>query len=527
MINKISLPVIAKTSLGVLNKTALNMFTRTSLGVSISNEKIELALLRQTREGVELLKAATEPIPAGAVSDGNVKDPAVLARAIKAIRNHHKIGPRRTVVSLFAHPVLTQIIDLPPNLPSNIAKYVDKEVRHCAVLPRKNISLDYCGISSLSESFNKRLFITAAESENVLSLVGALSEAGLNVEAVEPPELAGARTLYDGKILKNLDSNVLIALVDGANVSLVVFRNQTLDFLRKRNIAGDICQSKEALDRLAEEVSAVVQYYDVEIDDGSKNWKLVTVLDRAGDHAREVGDSLQSRLSNLQVEVVSPVTACENTQVINSCGAETVSLVAVGLAMRLLNLPQPKLKVNLVPPESAEVKAVKKYALVTANIVAAVLTVMILAVGVLSASLNKTNETITQLKAGQASTGTMELLVEQEGIDNEAERLRAELEAVNKLLHSGNTGGWDLILDDIRYRTPQSLWISSLFSEDNSRLLIKGRSTSYEAVRLFVEMLGESKYMASVALVEAEKDEGVGGLVSYSIDCSLTIFEDT
>jgi len=511
MISKISLPVIAKTS----------------LGVNISNEKIDMALLRQTRQGVELLKAATEPIPAGAINNGNVKDPTVLAKAIKAIKGRYKIGPRRTVVSLFAHPVLTQIIDLPPNLPSNIGKYVHKEVRHCAVLPRKNISLDYCGISSLPESFGKRLFIAAAESENMLSLVGALNEAGLNVEAVEPPEFAAARALYDGKILKNLDSNVLIALVEDANVSLVVFRNQTLDFLRKRNIAADICQSKEALGRLAEEVSAVVQYYDVEIDDGSKNWKLVTVLDRAGDHAREVGDSLQSILSNLQVEVVSPVTACENTQVINSCGAETVSLVAVGLSMRLLNLPQPKLKVNLVPPESAEVKAVKKYALVTANIVAAVLTVMILAVGVLSASLNKTNDTITRLKAGQASTGTRALLVEQERIDNEAERLRAELETVNKLLHSGNTGGWDLILDDIRYRTPKSLWITTLFSEDNSRLLIKGRSTSYEAVRLFVEMLGESKYMASVALVEAEKDEGVGGLVSYSIDCSLTIFEDT
>jgi Tfp pilus assembly protein PilN len=152
---------------------------------------------------------------------------------------------------------------------------------------------------------------------------------------------------------------------------------------------------------------------------------------------------------------------------------------------------------------------------------------MILAVGVLSASLNKTNESITRLKAGQDSTGTHALLDEQERIDRETERLRVELETVDKLLHSGTTGDWDLILDDIRYRTPQSLWITSLFSEDNSRLLIKGRSTSYQSVRLFVETLGGSKYMTSVALVEAEKDEGVGGLVSYSIDCSLTIFEDT
>jgi len=58
-------------------------------------------------------------------------------------------------------------------------------------------------------------------------------------------------------------------------------------------------------------------------------------------------------------------------------------------------------------------------------------------------------------------------------------------------------------------------------------VLIKGRSVSYEAVRLFVDMLGKSEYIASADLVGAEKDPapaagaGAGGLISYSIDCSL------
>jgi hypothetical protein len=40
-------------------------------------------------------------------------------------------------------------------------------------------------------------------------------------------------------------------------------------------------------------------------------------------------------------------------------------------------------------------------------------------------------------------------------------------------------------------------------------------------------MLGKSEYMASAALVEAEKDESVEGLVSYWIDCAMTTFEGT
>jgi hypothetical protein len=40
-------------------------------------------------------------------------------------------------------------------------------------------------------------------------------------------------------------------------------------------------------------------------------------------------------------------------------------------------------------------------------------------------------------------------------------------------------------------------------------------------------MLGKSEYIVSADLVGAGKDEGVGGLISYSIDCSLATFEGT
>jgi len=40
-------------------------------------------------------------------------------------------------------------------------------------------------------------------------------------------------------------------------------------------------------------------------------------------------------------------------------------------------------------------------------------------------------------------------------------------------------------------------------------------------------MLGKSEYIVSADLVGAEKDEGVDGLISYSIDCSLATFEGT
>jgi len=527
MLTKESLGRLTKTSLEALNRVSLNILSRTSVGVCISDERIELALLRQTKDGVTLVEAASESIPPGAVSNGSVKDPAILTKAIKTLSNRCKIGAKRTAVSLFARPVLTQIMELPEDLPSNVGQYVRKEVKHCAVLPSRNISLDYCGVSSLSQSAGKRVFVVAAENEKVLTLIKVLNEAGLNVESVEPAEVACARALYEKKIAGSANSNVLIALVDGADITLSVFQNQNLDFIRRRNVTEDACQSEEGLVRFMEEISAIIQYYDVEIGEKSDSWRLITVLCRGCERAGEIADLLRSKFGNLELEVISEADAVENTPVVTGSDAPAASLVATGLAMGLMKVPQPKLKINLMPPESADVKAVKKYALITANIAAAVLIVMILAVGVLSAILNKTNETIVRLKQEEPVMGTKALWVEQQKISKQAEELREKLNKINEILHSEHCGDWHVILEDIRRRTPQSLWITNLSGEDSSKIVIKGRSTSYEAVHLFVDMLGESEYMASAALVEAEKDESVEGLVSYWIDCSLTTFEGT
>ncbi len=521
------LRILAKTSLDAMNKASLNVLSRTSVGVYISDERIELAVLRQTRDGVTLVEAAGEPIPPGAVDNGSIKEPAILTKVIKQLSDRCKIRAKRTAVSLFARPVLTQIMDLPEDLPSNVGQYVRKEVKHCAVLPSRNISLDFCGAPSPSQSAGKRVFVVAAENEKVVTLIKALNDGGLNVESVEPANVACARGLYEKKMAGSASSNILIALVEGAEITLSVFQNQNLDFVRRRNVAEDVCQSEEGLARLVEEISAIIQYYDVEIGEKSDSWRLITVLCRGCERADEIADLLRSKFGSLESEVISEADASENTPVVRSPDAPAASLIATGLAMGLLNVPQPKLKINLIPPESADVKAVKKYALITANIAAGVLIVMILAVGVLSAILNKTNETIVRLKQEEPVMGTTALLAEHQKISQEAEELREKLTKINEILHSKRCGDWHEILEDIRRRTPQSLWITNLSGEDDSKIVIRGRSTTYEAVNLFVDMLGESEYMVSAALVEAEKDESGEGLVSYWIDCSLTTFEGT
>ena len=61
-------------------------FSKTVLGIDISDKQINLAMLRKDGNSVRLLKAAGGPVPDGAIRNGNVEEPAVLAKAIKRLK---------------------------------------------------------------------------------------------------------------------------------------------------------------------------------------------------------------------------------------------------------------------------------------------------------------------------------------------------------------------------------------------------------------------------------------------------------
>ena len=77
-----------------------------------------MALLRKKGSSVELVKAASGPVPEGAIKNGNIEDPAMLAKGIKDLkaRSRIRIRLRQAAVSLIAKPMLVQIMDAPKQI---------------------------------------------------------------------------------------------------------------------------------------------------------------------------------------------------------------------------------------------------------------------------------------------------------------------------------------------------------------------------------------------------------------------------
>ena len=493
--------------------------SKTALGIDISDGRISLALLKQNARGIELLKAASSPVPDGAIKDGNVEDPVILAKAIKELKTRNRIRARQAAVSLFVKPVVIQILDTPKGAPTSIGQFVRNELKSYVTLSGREIAFDFCGIKS-GQGPGNRLLAVATDGQKVAELVKICSRAGLNVEVIEPPLLSYTRALYAKRIAGKFDCEVLIAVLQGGVLNLCVFRKQNLDFVRVKDISGEKLEPNKLCHWLADQINSIIQFYDIEVADSSGKWEVVVVADHAQlpDDAEE---SLRVKITGVSLEVRTGESACQDTVIAQNDGPEKASVVAIGLAIGLLNKNDNGLRINLVPPESAEVRVVKKQMHITVTIIAAVLLFMELAGAGLSLMANKVNRGIAQGKQTEISQDTYTLLKEQELLDRQIKQLSERPARLSSILGFRHAMDWADILEDVRNRTPKTVRIINLNSRDSSRMYLEGLAISYEAIHLFVKMLNNSNYISSASLTETIKEDEGDGLIRYTIDCSL------
>ena len=502
----------------------MKLGTKTALGIDISESLISLALLKQSTKGIELLKAASAPVPDGAIKDGNIKEPEVLAKAITELKSRNRIRARKAAVSLSTGSTIAHILEAPKGAPSNIGQFVQNELKSYIALSGKKIAFDFCGIKSGQES-GDRLLAVAADSRELTVLTRTCSRAGLDLEAVEPPILGYVRALFGERIEGRFDSDVLIAILHDSALTLCVFRKQALDFVRVEDVSGENAEPGELCQWLAGEINEIIQFYDIEVADSSGKWEITIVADGV-QLPDDAATCLSANIASAGLEVRTGENACQDTIVDqNSCKGKP-SALAIGLAMGLLDTRQTGLKINLVPPESAEVKAVKKQFVLTTAVIVVAVPLLMMAVGAgFSRLADKTKRSVAQRKQTEMAQDTLTLLKEQKFLDQQIELLSDRPGGVNSILASHPTVDWAKILDDVRGHTPKAVRITELYGTGNTGMILEGQALSYEAARLFVTTLNSSDYISSATLTETMKEDKANGLVVYKIDCTLIIEE--
>ena len=314
---------------------------------------------------------------------------------------------------------------------------------------------------------------------------------------------------------------MLVALLAGSALTLCVFRRETLDIVRVEDISAEKAEPDELCRRLAAEINTIIRSYEVEVADSAGKWEVTVLADRVQlpDEAQEL---LRAETPNAALQVISGENAYADMIVHpKGCKAGRPAL-AISLAMGLLNARETGLKINLVPPESAEVRFVRKQLIVTTVIIVLAIPLFaFLSAKALSLLADKVHRGIETRKLTDVSQETATLMKEQNSLERQIALLSIRPDGLETIMSSRRTVDWASILDDVKARTPKAVRITSLANSGKAGMSLEGLALSYEAARLFVKMLNESDYISLASLSEATREDSAGGLVTYTIDCSL------
>lgn len=496
------------------------MHNQVALGIDISESRINMALLKRVKSGAKVLKAGSAPVPEGAIKNGRIEQPEVLAKAIKEMKSHNRIRAKKAAVSLSTGSTIVRIMDAPKGAPNSIGRFVQNELKSYIALSGKSIAYDFCGIKSGYKSSN-RLLAVANDSEELAVLTRTCSRTHLDVQAIEPPILGYIRAVYAEKIEGKFDSDVLIAVLHGNILTFCVFRKQILDFVRVEAVSGEKAKTSELCRWLTDEINAIIQFYDVEVTDGLGKWEVTIVTDDIQLH-EDVVTSMGNEISCVGLDFRTGQNACRDTNIdFDNCKGEP-SALAVGLAMGLLNVRQTGLKVNLVPPESAEVKATKRQLVLTAIIIIVAIPLLMIAGGMgINKLANNIKTGITAKKQTELSGDICSASNELNSLNQEIELLSKRPAEINELLNSRPAIGWAKILNDIRTKMPKPVRITGLYSTGDTGMVLEGSALSYQSARDFEKMLNDLDYVNLASLTEASREDNSDALVTYKINCSL------
>ena len=488
---------------------------KTALGIDVCRDRVSLALLSRSSEsrGWKIVRAACLPLPAGTVGDGGLEDVAGLARTLRKLRRHARIGRMKATLTVSFNPLVMQMLEMPAPLPANVGDFVAGELTQYVALSGRDFASDFCAVGG----GDARLLSVAAETDTVQKLVQAGAAAGLTVEAVEPALLALARGVQRDKAPGARPGNRLIVEISASHLSACLLRKGTLEAVRVKDLPRDE-GADDVSGWLLEQIRMMIRYYGVNADAG----EVMVVVRDAVPLEREVVAALRSMGG---LDAAGGQAPRETGPASGSSDAKALrppaSKVAVGLALKKLDADADPWAVNLLPEEVEQARSFKRHMLVTGNIAALIVLGMLIAPQFMIRTANRMRHDIERTKSSRKLYATTALVSRADALEDLLERSQGRLQRMQDVLHQRNQVDWSVFLRAIRDTRPEGVCITELSSDDAEKLRVQGLTLSYEAARAFARTLGTREPFVSVSLARVDKAGGEAGLLRYQIDCLL------
>ncbi len=481
---------------------------KTALGIDISDRCVSAALVERTPEGFRVLAAAGASLPQGQPNPQEFSQERAIARVLRMLGRRARTRGIRTAVAVATKSTLIRLLDLPGQMPANVGDFVAGELRQCVALSGRNVSVDFCGVGPGCGS-QKRLLAAAADAGELGEIVKTCRAAGITADGVEPATLACIRVFLVGEKGAQHGGHALVGVLGDSSLTVCLFRKGALDLIRIRDIPVGMETPRLLCAWLAEELNAVLRYCRTQASDGNAALHVRLVVSNARCSRNDIAS-----LAGLEPGVTSlTVTDCGG-------GAETPSMMAVGAALKLLDMEGDALRIDLMPREIVAARSSSRRVLILGNVAAILLVAIFLAVQLLARTTDAMSRRIAQTRIDEQLYGMPGLIAKDRYLDGEISRMQTELAGMQTVCarHEVN---WPAVLSRIGQTVPPGTCVTHLISSDGRRLSLKGLAMSADEAKAFVQGLDAREPFESVRLTRIQRSPANADVVEYDIECML------
>jgi type IV pilus assembly protein PilM len=219
---------------------------RIAVGLDIGTSGVRAAELAFGKGPATLQRFGQVALPVGAVRDGEVADPQLVADAIKHLWSTAKFTTKKVVLGVANQKVIVRQVDLPWMPADELRKSLALQVQDFIPIPVEQAILDYHPIEEITSDSgvrSLRVLLVAASRDMVQAALEAVKRAGLTATQVDLTPFAVLRSLgHVDQIGADPSAHTgAEAIVDiGAKVTnIVIHQNGVPRFVRILLMGGD------------------------------------------------------------------------------------------------------------------------------------------------------------------------------------------------------------------------------------------------------------------------------------------------
>ena len=228
----------------------------TSLGVDVGNSSIKFVQMKKGPNGPQLTGLAIEPLPEGAMVDGAINDPSLIANTIKQVRKANGLKIDNCVTSIAAQNAILRFVPFPVMPDDELKIAVRNEAEHYVPYSLEEVHIDFAKLAQIEDEGMSRylVLLVVAQKDYVSALEQVFKESGIGLQSVDVDTLAVLNALEasismrgsmddDGMEPDMMDDEkgeVLAVISIGARTTNVnILKNGILRFTRPIPIAGN------------------------------------------------------------------------------------------------------------------------------------------------------------------------------------------------------------------------------------------------------------------------------------------------